>query len=185
MTTACTHGVTAESWIDFFAGDLDDHASERLEQLLFECEHCAEEAERWGAVAGGAALAIPPVITKETLRTLQRRGERMNENVMQPGEHRRAAFPEGGRLLIHRLRGLDLRSADRVNLALSTPAGLPLVRFDDVPFDADAGEVIIACQRHFGESFPKDIVFEVERCARDQVEQIAGYEVDHVDWAGP
>lgn len=179
MTVACSHGVAAENWIDFFASDLDEEAGERLEQLLFECARCAAEAERWGAVAGGAGMAIPPVITTKALRALQDQGELMNENVMHPGEHRRASFPDGGRLLIHRLRGLDLARADRVNIALSTPSGAPLVRFEDVPFDRDTGEVIIACQRHFGESFPTDIVFEIERCVVDQVEVVATYGVDH------
>ena len=81
MTAACTHGVVAENWIDFFAGDLDEESSERLEQLLFECAHCAAEAERWGAVVGSATMAIPPIISTEALRALQRRGELMSENV--------------------------------------------------------------------------------------------------------
>lgn len=182
MTTMCSHGVTAEAWIDFFAGELDDKAGERLEQLLFECTHCAAEAERWGAVAGGAGVVIPPVISAETLRALESRSEPMSENVMQPGEEREASFPDDGRLLIHRLRGLELSNADRVNLALNTPSGAPLARFDDVPFDRDAGEVIVACQRHFGASFPPHVVFEVERCTVDQVERVATYAVDHVDW---
>ena len=183
MTTACSHGVTAESWIDFFSGDLDEETGERLEQLLFECTHCAAEAERWGAVAGSAEVAIPPVISSEVLRALQSRGERMTENVMQPGEDGRAFFPEGGRLLIHRLQGLALAGADRVNLALSDSTGTPLVRFEDVPFDSDTGEVIVACQRHFGESFPADIVFEVERSVVDQLEVVAAYTVEHADWS--
>lgn len=184
MTAACAHGVPAESWIDFFAGHLDEETGQHLEHLLFGCAHCAAEAERWGAVAGAAGIAIPPVITTETLRALHSRGELINENVMHPGEHRRASFPKGGRLLIHRLRGLELTRADRVNLALSTPAGEPLVRFEDVPFDRDTGEVVVACQRHFGESFPKDIVFEIERCVVDEAQVVATYSVDHVDWRG-
>ncbi len=179
MTAACSHGVAAESWIDFFAGDLDEEAGDRLEQLLFECAPCAAEAERWGAVAGATGIVIPPVLTTEALHALQDQGERMNENVMRPGEHRRADFPDGGRLLIHRLQGLDLADADRVDLTLSTPEGSPLVRFDDVPFDRAAGEVLVACQRHFGESFPEEIVFEVERHVARQVEVMARYVVDH------
>ena len=184
MTTACEHGVTAESWIDFFACDLDEETGRRLEQLIFECSRCAADAERWGAIAGAATLAIPPVISTETFRTLRARGELLSENPMQPGEDRRASFPEGGRLLIHRLQGVALESADRVNLALSTPSGSPLARFEDVPFDRDAGEVLVACQRHFGESFPPEIVFEIERCVADQAEVVAAYTVDHVDWSG-
>ncbi len=179
MTAKCSHGVTAEIWIDLFAGELDKEAGGRLEQLLFECADCAAEAERWGEVAGGAGLAIPPVISTDALRALQERGELMNENAMQPGEHRQAEFPDGGRLLIHRLQGLELARADRVNLALSTPEGARLARFEDIPFDAAAGEVLIACQRHFGDSFPKKIVFEVERHVVDQAEVIATYVVDH------
>ena len=179
MTAACSHGVTAESWIDFFAGELDEEAGARLEQLLFECTQCAAEAERWGAVAGSAGLAIPPVISTDVLRALQDRGERMNENPMQPGEHCQAEFPEGGRLLIHRLQGLELSHADRVDLMLSTAEGAPLGRFEDAPFDRTAGEVLVACQRHFGESFPEKIVFEIERRIGDQVELVATYVVDH------
>jgi len=182
MTAACSHGVTAESWIDFFAGELDEEAGERLEQLLFECAHCAAEAERWGAVIGGVEIVIPPVLSTKALLALQDRGEPMNENVMQPGERRRARFPEGGRLLIHRLQGSELASADSVNLELSSPEGASLVRFEDVPFDRATGEVIVACQRHFGESFPANIVFEIERRVVDEVEVVARYTVEHTDW---
>jgi hypothetical protein len=177
--TTCSHGATAEYWIDFFAGELDEETGGRFEQLLFECANCAAEAERWGEVAGGAGLAVPPVISTDALRALQDRGELMNENAMQPGEHRQAEFPDGGRLLIHRLQGLELARAARVNIALSTPEGAPLVRFEDVPFDRTAGEVLVACQRHFGESFPEEIVFEVERHVAGQVEVLARYVVDH------
>jgi hypothetical protein len=182
MTAACSHGVTAESWIDFFAGELDEEAGERLEQLLFECAHCAAEAERWGAVIGGVEIVIPPVLSTKALLALQDLGEPMNENVMQPGERRRARFPEGGRLLIHRLQGSELASADSVNLELSSPEGASLVRFEDVPFDRATGEVIVACQRHFGESFPANIVFEIERRVVDEVEVVARYTVEHTDW---
>lgn len=183
MTPTCAHGVTSESWIDFFAGDLDEETSERLEQLMFECPRCAAEAERWGAIVGGVATAIPPVISTEAFRALRARGEIMSENVMQPGEYRRASFPKEGRLLIHRLQGAGLEGADRVNLKLSTPSGSPLVRFEEVPFDPDAGEVLVACQRHFGESFPAEIVFEIERCVADRAEVVAEFTVDHVDWS--
>jgi len=184
MTTGCKHGVTAESWIDFFSGDLEEDVGRRLELLLFECPRCAAEAERWGAIVGGAGIAIAPVISAEVLRALRDRGERMTENIMRPGQSRRAFFPEDGRLLIHRLQGLALEGAQRVNLSLSTPSGTTLARFEDVPFDSHAGEVIVACQRHFGESFPANIVFEVERCVVDEAEIIAAYDVDHADWGG-
>ena len=182
MTAICSHGVDANRWIDYFAGELDDEAGERLEQLLFECAHCAAEAERWGAVVGSAGIVIPPVITTQALGALESRGELMTENPMQPGEHSRARFPEGGRLLIHRLRGLELAGADSVNVILSTPEGTPLGRFEDVPFDGANGEVIVACQRHFGDSFPADIVFEIERRAAGEVELVASYAVEHTDW---
>ena len=142
----------------------------------------AAEAERWGAVIGGAEIAVPPVLSPEALLALQDRGEQMNENVMQPGERRRASFPDGPGLLIHRLQGSELARADRVNLELSTPEGASLVRFENVPFDGATGEVIVACQRHFGESFPANIVFEIERRVVDEVEVVARYTIEHTDW---
>ena len=65
-----------------------------------------------------------------------------------------------------------------MNLALSTAVGAPLVRLEDVPFDPATGEVLVACQGHFGEVFPEEIVFEVERHVASQVEVMARYVVD-------
>ena len=49
----------------------------------------------------------------------------------------------------------------------------------DVPFDAAAGEVLIACQRHYA-SFPPDIVFEVTAHRAGGPVLAARYTVLHV-----
>ena len=64
MTAACSHDLSAESWIDFFADELEEAAGDRFEQLLFECTQCAADAERWGAVVGATGFVIPPGRTR-------------------------------------------------------------------------------------------------------------------------
>jgi len=50
---------------------------------------------------------------------------------------------------------------------------------DDAPFDREAGEVLIACQRHFS-VYPPNIVFEIRSRDASHSETLAVYEVPHV-----
>jgi hypothetical protein len=49
-----------------------------------------------------------------------------------------------------------LTGASRVDVSLADLEGKALTRFEDVPFDAEQGEVFIACQRRFAETFPHE-----------------------------
>ena len=63
--------------------------------------------------------------------------------------------------MLHRLGRLDLSHATRVGVAVKVEeTGDILFQTDDAPFDREAGEVVIACQRHFS-AFPPNIVFEI------------------------
>ena len=53
------------------------------------------------------------------------------------------------------------------------------MHFENVPFDAERGEVLVACQSHFADLFPPDIVFSVELVSADQQEEVARYTVLH------
>jgi hypothetical protein len=98
---------------------------------------------------------------------------------MSPGQVVEVRYPPGDRVLVHRLGGSDLSRARRVDVALLDLEGRPLVRYDDVPFDAARGEVLVACQRHFDGVYPRDIVFSVELAEGERREQVNRYTVLH------
>lgn len=171
--------VPLEAWDDYFAGALDDDAAERLESLLMSCDGCAADAERASAVAGGLTQIIPPVITGDQLAALQA-AHAVNVNPMAPGEHRRAGFPDDGYLLVHRFGGMNLGAVERVDVLLCDTQGNLLLRLDDVPFDRDAGEVLVACQRHFQTAYPAECSFTIEAWRARDVAEVATFRITHI-----
>jgi hypothetical protein len=98
---------------------------------------------------------------------------------MLPGQQTEVTYPAPGSLLVHRLSGLDLVRARRVDVKLETAAGAPLGLLEDVPFDADHGEVLLACQAHYAEMFPPDVVVVLRAEGTAGPDQVARYSVLH------
>jgi hypothetical protein len=171
-----TH-LDPETLVAYWADDvpnLDD-----VETHLFACARCTRELERIAAIAIAIRALIPPVIDRATLDLLRRRGLRIVESSFSPGERREVVFREGTDILLHRLAGLSLADADRVELVVSSESSREiLVHEANVPFDAEHGEVLIACQRHFS-SMPGDVVFEVRAHRRGGPVDVSRYFVPH------
>jgi hypothetical protein len=98
---------------------------------------------------------------------------------MAPGDVARVVYPSPGKVLVLRMGGADLGEARRVDVELRTPGGEAIARLDDVPFDASRGEVLVACQHHFSETFPQDLVFAMELVSGDDRRPVAEYTVLH------
>jgi hypothetical protein len=154
--------ASAEELADFAAGLLEERATEDLEAHLFSCGDCAVEAEKVFAVGAAVHRAVPAVLSVERYRELSHEGRIGAVNPISPGEVSEVRYPKGQSLLVHRLRGSDLSRAHRVDVSLFDLEGTLLTRYDDVPFDAEGGEVLIACQSHFAELYPHDIEFHIE-----------------------
>ncbi len=171
--------VSRDRIADYLAGFLDAHEGEELEEHLFSCRACAIDAEPLFGLTAAIRQAVPPVITAERFEALEREGRITQVNSMSPGQLQEARYPEAGKLLVHRLGGADLSGLLRVDVELVDLDGRPLVRFDDVPFDAARGEVLVACQRHFADLFPNDGVFRIEAVHGDRREEVSRYTVLH------
>jgi Putative zinc-finger len=164
---------------DYLAGLLTEPESDELEEHLFSCESCAGEAERVFALAASTREAAPPVLSTERFETFSREGRVAVVNPMAPGEVVEVRFPPEGKLLVHRLGGSDLSRARRVDLELLDLEGSSVVRLPDVPFDAGRGEVFLACQRHFADRFPHDLVVRVEVIGEPKKEEAKRYTILH------
>jgi hypothetical protein len=161
MIAGCPRGIPWEDLVDYWADDLDPAALEIVEAHLMGCGACSERSAGVGAIAGAVGALIPPLISAAQLGEMRARGLRIEENPISPGERKPVVFGPQIDLLIHRLRGLDLAAAESVRVTVSVEeTGDILTEVPRAPFDRDAGEVLVACQRHFA-ALPPNIVFEV------------------------
>ena len=170
MSQQHVHPIAWDRLVDYWAGDLDVAENERIEEHLFACEPCSFELARVARIAQACRAAIPAVVSAEELRALRDRGLSIEENPVTAGTRREVQFRPDVDLLIHRLRGMDLARAQRVEVIVRSESTGD-VFFEDhfAPFDRARGEVMIACQRHFAQ-MPPDVVFDVR--AHDDAGQV-------------
>ncbi|HEY7698606.1 MAG TPA: zf-HC2 domain-containing protein [Vicinamibacteria bacterium] len=174
-----TKHVSSDRLSDYLAGLLEEPQSEELEAHLFSCRTCAAASERLFALAAAIREAVLPVLSPERFQELGREGRIAEVNTMSPGQVVETLYPPGDKVLVHRLGGSDLSRARRVDVALLDLEGRPLTRYDDIPFDAARGEVLMACQRHFADVYPQDIMFSVQVAEGEQREEVNRYTVLH------
>jgi hypothetical protein len=179
VSEACATPIPAERLLEYLCGELEAGDEDKLETHLFGCASCAAEGERLAGLATAISRVVPPVLTRSRFEALEGAGVVSQVNVMAPGDVARVVYPPSGKLLVLRMGGADLGEARRVDVELRTPEGDSIARLDDVPFDASRGEVLVACQHHFSETFPRDLVFAMELVSGDDRRPVAEYTVFH------
>jgi hypothetical protein len=174
-----TDHVSSERLGEYLAGLLDRGDEEELEEHLFSCRHCALEAEKLAGLAVAVHRAVPTVLTAERFEELESEGRVAEVKPVSPGQMVEVRFPPADKLLVLRLGGSDLSRASRVDVDLLDADGGVVARLDDVPFDVARGEVLVACQRHFADLFPRDVTFRVERVVGERRQEANRYTVLH------
>lgn len=179
MSDRCDTPIPDERILDYLLGELAKGEDEALESHLFACPSCASRAERLAGLGVALNRAVPPILTPERFEALSRAGLVARVNPMRPGTVSEVRYPPEGRLLVHRLGGFALAGARRIDVELRAPSGEPIGRLEDVPFDPSHGEVLVACQHHFAETYPRDLVFGVERVEGEARERLGEFTVLH------
>ena len=157
----CANPIVWPALVDYWAGDLNDAETAAVDEHLFGCESCTTASARVGAVAQALRSAIPMVMLRSAVERLRARGAQIRENGFEPGDRREVEFSADAELLIHRLGGLDLAGAGRVDVRITAESTGALVSaVEAVPFDPAEGAVFIACQRHYAD-LPHDTVMSV------------------------
>jgi hypothetical protein len=174
-----TH-ATHEDLVALWTRDVPAAEADALEAHLFACDDCAAASEKLGALAAGLREVIPPVISHAHRDRLAAAGHRLRFTPVDAGKGARAVFSKDVDFLVHVLRG-DFSRAERVDVEVLTPDGTPRLLFEHVPFDAKAGEVLIACQRHYQHMFPGDPVFRVHAVEDGERRRVGDYVVAH-EW---
>lgn len=177
---SCRSPVTNEQLVAYWANDLDAATHDAIEDHLFACDACFASAERVAQLAQAFRGGVPPVISQTQVDALRAQGLAIVENTFEGGMRKSVAFEPGVDLLIHRLGGLELADAERVEVTVRNESGGPVI-FEEMfaPFDRERGEVLIACQRHFA-AYPPDVVFDVRVHRPASVPQLTTYFIPHV-----
>lgn len=176
MTCPVPFETLARWWLD----DLPEAESAALEEHLFACDSCSAASERFGDLVSGLRAWIPPVISHAHRDRLAREGKRIQLTHVDVGVTAHARYDRDLDLLVHVLRG-DLSRAERVDLEVALPDRGWRDVLENVPFDRKAGEVLIACQRHYRDMFPGDPVFKVIVVEQGERRPLGEYFVIH-EW---
>jgi hypothetical protein len=177
---SCTAPLSDEQLVAYWADDVGAAERDAIEEHLFACEDCAAAAGRIARIAQALRTSLPPVISVEQLEDLRRQGLSLVESSFQAWQRQEVTFAPGVDVMIHHLGGLDLATAERVDVTVwSESNGNIMFEEPFAPFDRERGEVLIACQRHFA-SFPRDVVFDVRVHRGAGLPEVRTYIVPHV-----
>lgn len=176
----CTVPVGDEQLVAYWANDLDAATVDAIDDQLFTCAGCARDAERLSRVAQVFRMSLPPIVGREQVEALRASGLVVRDNDFEPSVRKTVHFARDVDFLIHHLRGLELRDAERVAVLIRSES-TGSVLFDEpfAPFDVERGEVLIACQRHFSR-MPSDIAVEVRVIRAASEHATTTYLIPHV-----
>ena len=127
--------------VDYWFGELPPGEEAAFEEHLFGCAECTAKLEELAAL--GAAVraawkvgAVRAVISRALYEAMKKEGLRLREYRMAPGGSVNCTIAAADDFVVSRLAA-PLSGVQRLDLV--TDAG----RFEDVPFDAAAGEVLM------------------------------------------
>jgi len=127
--------------VDYWFGDLDAAEEAQFEEHLFGCAECTAKLEELAALgaavrAAWCAGAVRAVISRALFEAMKKEGLRLREYPLGPGGSVNCTIAATDDFVVSRLSA-PLAGVRRVDLV--TSGG----RFEDVPFDAEAGEVLV------------------------------------------
>jgi hypothetical protein len=176
---SCASPLAFERLVDYFARELDGASESAVEEHLFTCAVCTTAAEAVQSLVSDLARLIPPVISTARLARLRDAGARIHETPVSAGADVDVYFRRDLDLLVHALRA-ELDGVGRVDMELFVLGAPPMQTEEAVPFDAAAGTVYIACQRHYKDiGFPDDLRFRLVAVDGEARRVLGEYNVRH------
>jgi len=169
----CAALETIAAWAQ---GELPTPESEAFEEHLFACEGCARNTHRMQRLVEQLSVALPPVLTLARRQALAARHPRLPAVDVEPGQRRRLRLggtQPVGVWVMH----APLAGATRVDLSARAGGSL-LFALVDVPFDPVRGEVVLACQTHYG-ALPPLLEVSLTATGPDGERPVNEYILDH------
>src|SRR5689334_18379854 len=142
-----------------WTGELEEPEASAIDEHAFICDSCSAATVDLAGIVGKLRGRLPFVISRTHHDRLVAGGTRIHITNAIPTVDRRpttsARFTPEVDLLVFALQA-DVKEADRVDVEIASATGANRHVLEDVPFDREKGEVLIAWQRHYEGMFDTD-----------------------------
>ncbi len=133
--------------VDYWFGELEPAREEAFEEHLFGCEHCSRRLEELVQLGAGIRSAfrsgaVRAVIPHALLAAMREQGLRLREYRLAPGASVNCTIAAEDDFVVSVLQA-PLAGVRRVDLVSIDEPGVSLARMEDIPFDAETGEVLM------------------------------------------
>jgi len=145
---ACVAPLPMERLIEYWFDEVAHAQDSLIEEHLFVCAACSARLQQLAAISAGikqvvAAGDFGAIVTGPFVTRLKQAGLRVREYRVPPGGSVLCTIAPQDDLVVGRLRA-SLGGIGRLDLVIHDAADGALARLEDVPFNAEAGEVIFA-----------------------------------------
>lgn len=146
MIPPCAAPIPFGTLVEYWLGELEADAEQRVEEHFLGCTSCSALLEALAELHQGVRAAfergaIGAVISVPFLETMKEHGMKLREYPVAPGGSVHCTIAATDDAVIGRLRA-PLAGLGRVDLVALDEAGAKLFRLDDVPFDPATNEVL-------------------------------------------
>jgi len=138
-----------QALVDYWLGDTDAAATEAIDEHLLRCDDCGAVFDEIVALARGVRDAfsrglVPSALTPDLVARVKASGRRVREYAVPPGGSVHCAVAPDDELLVSRMRA-PLAGVRRLDALFSFSfAPGEAQRLQDLPFDPEAGELLLA-----------------------------------------
>ncbi|HZH43287.1 MAG TPA: hypothetical protein VEY50_04320 [Lysobacter sp.] len=175
----------AATLLDYWFGDTDAAATEAVDAHLMHCDACGAEVDALAALTRAvrgafAAGALGAVVAADFVARLAARGLRVREyRVPRDGSVFCTVAPDDD-VLVSRLEA-PLHGVRRLDVVEEAPHGAR--RREDVPFDPERGEVVLAVRLALVRALPEHALrLRLLAVDEDGSREIGHYTFHHTPW---
>jgi hypothetical protein len=184
---SCASPIPLATLLEYWVGELDEAREAALEEHLLGCGHCSAALQSLVDIAGEVRAAVRTgavhaALTDAFLKRLAAQGLRVREyRVPHNGSVYCTVAPDDD-LLVSRLEA-PLAGVERLDVERSGGDAQGLERLRDVPFDATAGEVILATRIERVRALPESTARIRLLAVGPSGERLVGeYTFNHTPW---
>jgi hypothetical protein len=143
----CRNPIGFETLVAYWLGEVPEKREATLEEHLFACAHCSRQLEQLVALAAGVRAAVEGgrvsmVVSGHFVESMKQAGLRLREYRLEPGGSVNCTIRAEDDAVVSCLRA-PLAGVNRLDVVSVLGGGEPEVRLTDVPFDAEAGELLV------------------------------------------